>query len=68
MITAVDSQGQIYVSLLQANTDTDIMMLFMKEFIITLDQEDKNWRRNSIIFWDGAGYHKSKEVVKMMED
>jgi len=37
MITAVDSQGQIYVSLLQANTDTDIMMLFMKEFIITLD-------------------------------
>jgi hypothetical protein len=68
MITAVDSQGQIYVSLLQANTDTDIMMLFMKEFIITLDQEDKNWRRNSVIFWDGAGYHKSKKVVKMMED
>lgn len=43
-------------------------MLFMKELILKLDYEDKNWRRDSVIVWDGAGYHKSKETIKFMEE
>ena len=67
MITAMDNLGGIYVSLLQANSDSDTMRLFILEFIKLLDAEDRNWRGKTTIFWDGAGYHRSKEVVQMLE-
>ena len=44
------------------------MLLFMKEMINQLDIEDKKWRSNTVIVWDGAGYHRSKEVIKAMEE
>jgi hypothetical protein len=37
MIVALDSTGEIYCSLLQANSDSDTMRLFMNELIIRLD-------------------------------
>jgi hypothetical protein len=44
------------------------MRLFMNELIIRLDREDKAWRRNTVLVWDGAGYHTSKETLAMLED
>jgi hypothetical protein len=44
------------------------MTLFMKELVARLDYEDKNWRKKSIIIWDGAGYHISKETIKAVEE
>jgi hypothetical protein len=43
------------------------MALFMKELIIRLDKEDKKWRSNTVLVWDGAGYHTSKEILKFIE-
>ena len=57
LIVALDSEGKIYASLLQANSDTETMILFLTELIKTLDYEDKYWRQNSVIMWDNAGYH-----------
>ena len=67
MIVALDSYGDIYVCLLQANSDTDTMQLFLKELILKLDDEDKRWRSNTILVWDGAGYHTSREVKELLE-
>ena len=33
-----------------------------------LDEEDKNWRKNTMLVWDGAPYHKAKETLKLLED
>jgi hypothetical protein len=44
------------------------MCLFMKELVAHLDYDDKNWRKNTMIVWDGAGYHKSKEMMKLLEE
>jgi transposase len=44
------------------------MALFMKELVARLDYEDKKWRKNSVIMWDGAGYHTSKEIIKTVEE
>ena len=30
--------------------------------------EDKHWRTNTIIFWDGAKYHHSKETVQTLKE
>jgi hypothetical protein len=68
MIVALSSRGEIYCSLLQANSDSDTMRLFMNELIIRLDREDKDWRRNTVLVWDGAGYHTTKETMAMLED
>jgi hypothetical protein len=44
------------------------MRLFMKELIIRLDFEDKKWRSNTVLVWDGAGYHTSKEMMEFLEN
>jgi hypothetical protein len=41
--------------------------MFMKELIKTLDLEDKRWRSNTVLVWDGAGYHTSKETMEFLE-
>jgi hypothetical protein len=43
------------------------MQAFMKELVKILEQEDKHFRNNTIIFWDGASYHSGKETIKTME-
>ena len=67
LIVALDSEGKIYASLLQANSDTDTMVLFLTELIKTLDYEDRNWRTNSVLVWDNAGYHQAGEVLTLLE-
>jgi transposase len=44
------------------------MMLFMKELVAHLEYEDKQWRKSTVIVWDGAGYHTSKEIIKLIEE
>ena len=68
LIVALDSEGKIYASLLQANSDTDTMLIFLTELIKTLDIGDKNWRTNSVLMWDNAGYHEAKEVLTLLEE
>ena len=68
LIVALDSEGKIYASLLQANSDTDTMLIFLTELIKTLDIEDRNWRTNSVLMWDNAGYHEAKEVLNLLEE
>ena len=64
---ALESEGKIYASLLQANSNADTMQLFLTELIKTLDQEDKNWRTNTVLMWDNAGYHEAREVLTLLE-
>ena len=67
LIVALDSEGQIYASLMQANSDSDTMIIFLTELIKTLDQDDRNWRTNTVLMWDNAGYHEATEVLTLLE-
>ena len=67
LIVPLGSDGKIYASLLQANSDTDTMRLFLTELIRTLDLEDRKWRSNTVLVWDNAGYHESEEVLTLLE-
>ena len=68
LIVALGSEGKIYASLLQANSDADTMRLFLTELIRTLDYEYKNWRKNTVLMWDNAGYHEAEEVLILLEE
>jgi len=62
LIAALDTDGNVYYSLSQSNTDTDMMMLFMRHLIERLDQETADWRENTIFLFDGAKYHTGEEM------
>ena len=63
MITALDDEGSIYVSLLQSNSNSEIMMMLFTQFLMILDKKRKGWRSDTLIMLDNAPYHSSKEMM-----
>ena len=59
MIVAIDTLGNVYTSLTQVNTDSEVMTSYLTRLSTVLTQENRDWRRNSVILLDGAAYHKS---------
>ena len=43
VIAAIDNNCEVYVSLFQANSDSETMSLFLKELVQILDQENELW-------------------------
>ena len=53
---AICTQGKLYCSLLQANTDAKTFCLFISKLCAKLTHEDANWRDNTVLLIDGAKY------------
>ena len=68
LIMAIDNHGKVYASLTNVNTDATIMSIYMKELVKTLDAEDVNWRRYTLILHDGAAYCRSTVFNKAIKD
>ena len=49
LIAALDTEGNIYYSLTQANTDQDVMMVFLLHLVELLDLERPSWREDTIL-------------------
>lgn len=62
MIAALDTDGNIYASLTQVNTDSDVMIAFLNRLVMVLSKESKDFRNNTIFLLDGAAYHRSFET------
>jgi hypothetical protein len=57
MILGIDTLGNVYYSLAQANSNSSIMELFFRELVVVLDRDKPSWRNNTVILVDGASYH-----------
>ena len=57
MILALDTSGAIYLSLLQSNSNTHTMELFIIALANKLDSERSDWRTDTILMFDNASYH-----------
>ena len=64
LIAALDTDGNIYFSLTHANTDSDVMLLFMLRLVNKLNQETPDWMSNSIVLFDNAKYHCSEDTIR----
>ena len=62
LIAALDTEGCIYYSLTQANTDQHVMMVFLIHLVNQLDLERTSWRDDTILLLDGAKYHTGSRV------
>ena len=67
MIAALDTDGRVYLSLLQANSNSNVMEIYLRALVKQLDREQKDWRDNSLILFDGARYHNSESTMKLLE-
>ena len=57
MHLACDSNGNVWLSLFQSNSNRAVYALFIRHLCERLNAEDKDWRSNSVLILDGAPYH-----------
>ena len=67
MIIAVDSLGNVYLSLSQSNSNQDLFGIFIQQLVLKLDKQRPNWRKNTLVTLDGAGYHRAEETKELFE-
>jgi transposase len=62
IIAAIGSSGERMYSINKGKTNAITFLLFIVKLLSSLDQEDSNWRSNSLLLIDNAPYHRSKSV------
>ena len=43
------------------------MEIYLTQLVQMLDAENKKWRKDTVIIWDGASYHTSKRTKSLCE-
>ena len=66
MIAALDTDGKIWCALTQANTDSDVLLLFLRSLARQLDLETPGWELSSTILLDNAPYHVSPVMKRRL--
>ena len=67
MIVVIDNLVNIYLSLTQGNSNSQMMDLFFRQLVKKLDKERKGWRSNTVIILDNAPYHTSSGSLSSFE-
>ena len=67
MIAGIDSHGEIYYSLLQANSNAVTIELFMTHLVKILDKQRPQWSKDTIMLLDGAPWHTAKNTIAIFE-
>ena len=62
VIAALDTDGNVWCSLTQANTDSDVMTAFLQYLVRELDRESPGWQHDTTILLDNATWHNSEEM------
>ena len=56
IISAMSSDGEVWVALTTCNTDSNVLMLFMTKLASELTKQSKDWRNNTIFVLDGVSH------------
>jgi hypothetical protein len=67
MVVALDSEGGVKITLLQANSNSSVMELFFSNFIRMMDDRNRYWRKHHIILMDNAPYHTSNSMMEFYQ-
>ena len=67
MFAAIDTEGEVYFSLMQSNSNNRVMEIFLRQLVLKLDKEDANWRENTVLIHDNAPYAVSESTLELMK-
>ena len=59
-MVAIDTDGSVFYTLSQMNTDTDSKRLMLHELCKALDKDRPDWRETSVCIMDNAPYNKDE--------
>ena len=62
MLTAIDTDGNLFYALSHGNTDFYTKQLFLSKLTMALDGQSPSWRDNSFVLMDNATYNTSPET------
>ena len=54
IITAMSSDGDVWIALTICNTDSNVLMLFMTHLANALTKEAADWRSSTVFLLDGV--------------
>ena len=54
IITAMASDGEVWIALTTRNTDDDVLMLFMTHLTNELTKQYRGWRSSTVFLLDGV--------------
>ena len=57
IITALSSDGEVWIALTTCNTDSDVLMLFMRYLAAALSKESADWRDSTVFVLDGVSVY-----------
>ena len=63
----IDTKGEVYLSLLQSNSNSKVMVIFFQQLVKQLDKDRPNWRNNTVVLIDNARYHSSESTRKTFD-
>jgi hypothetical protein len=63
LLLAIDTDGDIFYSLTQVNTDWKVKSLFLTKLCEALDSDRPDWRETSVMMMDNAPYNKKDECI-----
>jgi hypothetical protein len=63
LIMAHDSNGELFMSFSQSNTDGPFFQLFLKHLVELFDAQRPSWRETHVILLDGANYHNQDDTL-----
>ena len=66
LILAIDSEGHIWYSLTQVNTDSDVMTMFLRKLMSQLDLERPGWVDSSTVLLDNASWHVNRVMKQRL--
>ena len=66
MICGLDTEGRIYLSLLQANSSSKVFGMFIRQLVRRLDAERPGWRDFYVVLLDNAPYHADKASLRLL--
>ena len=67
MIAALDNYGDIYICLMQHNTNQDTFCLFISRLVEQLDLDRPSWRSDTVMQLDNAKWHKTQQVRDLLK-
>ena len=67
MIAALDTVGDLYLSLLQNNTNQYSFNEYMVQLVDQLDMDRPGWREDTVIQLDGARWHKTESTKELFK-
>ena len=62
LIAALDTEGRVWFALSNANTDSNMISLFIHSLMNHLNEEIPGWQEETVFQWDNAPYHTSQET------